>query len=206
MTRLLKNASEDAASADRRVHGIHPSRNTVLLRAMFRKESTVEAFLTRSFLFERARGQMQPMRIVDDGRDKARHQQSAKLHCLYGEPILNIGRTRSSRMYPFACSKVYDLRQYTDRTMWGPFMDDGSGNVDWERMEAILIVLGSNIKHKHLLASRNFRNIWATPFEGSWPGSYLGVPRIKAAPLDLEDPYNVAGTWLRVGVSWPFAL
>jgi hypothetical protein len=79
-------------------------------------------------------------------------------------------------------------------------MDDGSGRVDWERLEAVLIVLGSNIKHKHLLTSRSFRNSWATPFVGSWPRSYMHLPRLRMAPLDYEDPYNVAGTWLRVSI------
>ena len=47
--------------------------------------------------------------------------------------ILQLACRRSSRMYPFACSKVYDLRQYSARTMWGPFLDDCSMRVDWEK-------------------------------------------------------------------------
>jgi hypothetical protein len=156
----------------------------------------VEAFLCRSFLFERARGEMHHMRTLEDN-PKPHHQMSAKLHCLYGKPILKFGRTRSTRTYPFACSKVYDLRQYTQRTMWGPFLDDGTGKVDWEKVEAILIVLGKNIRQKHL-NSRAFSNSWATPFSGSWSGSYMPLPERELAPLDMQDPYGVAGAWLRV--------
>lgn len=47
---------------------------------------------------------------------------SAKLHCLYGDMTLECARTRTRglRVYPYACSKVYDLREFTPRTRWGP--------------------------------------------------------------------------------------
>jgi hypothetical protein len=171
------------------------SRNAKLLERLFRLESNRDAFLARSFIFERARGEVHCIRF--DDKPKVLHMQSAKLHCLYGKPILNCGRTRSSRVYPFACSKVYDLRQYTLRTRWGPFMNDGSDRVDWEKVEAILIVLGNNIRHK-LLNSRPFRDTWESPFSGSWPNSYVPTPGRQLSSLDLEDPYGVSGTWLRV--------
>jgi hypothetical protein len=172
------------------------SRNADLLRSLFTNETNVEAFLSRSSLFERARGPASVLRFAHNAGDY--HQQSAKLHCLSGVPILHGGRTRSSsRMYPLACSKVYDLRQYNDNTLWGPFMDDGSVKVDWEKLEAILIVLGRNIKNKHL-TSRVFSNSWSTPFVGSWSGSYIPTPKKILTSLDERDPYCIAGTWLRV--------
>ena len=189
VTRLLKNASSTGAKIpDSNTHAA--SRNAALLQTLFRDESNIGAFLGRSFIFERARGSS-----IRHLHSNEVHQQSAKLHCLYGTPILQYGRTRSSRTYPFACSVVYDLRNYTDKTKWGPFMDDESGNVDWEKLEAILIVLGSNIKDRGL-RSPAFSSSWSMPFVGSWSGSY--VPRRISTPLDDRDPYGISGIWLRV--------
>jgi hypothetical protein len=105
-------------------------------------------------------------------------------------------------MRPFACSKVYDLRQYTQKTKWGPFMDDDSDRVDWEKVEAIMIVLGANLE---LVGMHNFpicQNYWEVPFAGVWPNSYRALPidrsDTESDPLDLKDPYGVTGTWLRV--------
>lgn len=94
-------------------------RNARLLRQCFARDSARETFLCQSFLFQRARG---PIKNFDQPRQLPTDEQlmSAKLHCLYGNMMLNYGRTRSSRAYPFACSKVYDLREYTPRTRWGP--------------------------------------------------------------------------------------
>ncbi len=124
---------------------------------------------------------------------------AAKLHCLYGMAILKCVRTRSSRMYPFACSKVYDLRQYTDKTRWGPFMNDDSDRIDWEKVEAILLVLRSNIRSKGLDGFPVFANFWSTPFAGTWPNSYVPMPLYRElGSLDMDDPYGVSGTWIRV--------
>jgi hypothetical protein len=104
-------------------------------------------------------------------------------------------------MAPFACSKVYDLRQYTDKTKWGPFMDDDTGRTDWEKVEAIMIVLGSNLKRLGLNAFPICKNFWDTPFAGVWPGSYMALPvleREEAEEDEAEDPYGISGTWLRV--------
>ncbi|KAI8158631.1 hypothetical protein K4K49_004576 [Colletotrichum sp. SAR 10_70] len=194
VNRLLKNASSTGEAQNEA--GTHAaSRNAAFLARAFREEPARLAFLCRSFIFERARSEVRPIRIPE--KPKEAHQQSAKLHCLYGRPILNCGRTRSSRVYPYACSKVYDLRQYTPRTKWGPFMDDDTDRVDWEKVEAILIVLGSNISSQNLTA-KVFSNLWERPFVGSWAGSYVPAPNRGIQDLDLKDPYGVAGTWLRV--------
>lgn len=94
-------------------------RNTRVLRECFANEAVREAFLCQSFLFQRARA---PIKSFEHPKQLPTDEQlmSAKLHCLYGDMVLNYGRTRSSRTYPFACSKVYDLREYTSRTRWGP--------------------------------------------------------------------------------------
>ncbi|PHH75795.1 hypothetical protein CDD82_4283 [Ophiocordyceps australis] len=171
------------------------SRTRGLLAFWFGIHSNQEAFLQRSFLFERVRKEHHcPIRFPD--APKPEHQLSAKLHCLYGQPILNLGRLRSTRTYPFAVSKVYDLRQYTDQTRWGPFMNDSSGRVDWEKMEAILIVLGYNLHVKRI--SKLFSDVWESPFSGSWPRSFLASSQTCASALDARDPYGVTGTWYRV--------
>lgn len=111
-----------------------------------------------------------------------------------------MGEVDDSCVYPFACSKVYDLRQYTDGTKWGPFMNDGSARVDWEKLEAILIVLGYNIQKRRLDTQYTiFANLWDMPFGGTWPNSYLAWPEgVERTPLQLRDPYDVSGTWIRM--------
>ncbi|KAK1466040.1 F-box domain-containing protein [Colletotrichum melonis] len=214
VNRLLQHASPTGETQnDTGTHAV--SRNAAALANFFRDEPARVAFLCRSHIFDRARGDVarptssrrrqsssssasssSSSRLADPTADDI-HQQSAKLHCLYGRPIFNFGRTRSSRVYPYAACKVYDMRQYTTRTKWGPFRDDDSGRVDWEKMEAIMIVLGSNIRSQRLTA-KVFSNLWEKPFAGSWSGSYVPSPGRGIRDLDLEDPYGVAGTWLRV--------
>lgn len=189
--------------------------NTNILRDCFSSPSTIEAFLCQSFLFQRARAPVKSFASPKQPPDK-RRQMSAKLHCLYGVPILSYGRTRGSKTYPFACSKVYDIREYTTRTRWGPFMDEGPGpigsegnrdgqdgvpedRVDWEKVEAIMIVLWFNMTSKGLDQLPVFQQFWGVPFAGCWPNSYIPLPaNRRVTDLELEDPYDVTGTWVRV--------
>ena len=202
MTRLLKKASSAGYTVN--YSNTHfASRNASLLKKLFRDDINREAFLQQSFLFERVRNEhFRPVRHFKVPR--ADHQMSAKLHCLYGRPILQIGRLRSERTYPFACSKVYDLRQYTELTEWGPFMNDNTDRVDWEKMEAILIVLGHNISSSRFV-SKIFSDIWDSPFSGSWPSSFSSSPKMEDSlsedrdlSLEERDPYGVTGLWYRV--------
>ncbi|KAL2753791.1 hypothetical protein ACRALDRAFT_2078754, partial [Sodiomyces alcalophilus JCM 7366] len=194
VTRLLRNASPAGGPAAPRMPTYSSSRNASLLARIFRDDNARTAFFTRSFVFRRSRGD------ADFGFAEANvavEQASAHMHCLWGRPILNSGRTRRTRMHPFAVSKVYDLREYTTRTRWGPFMDDGSDRVDWEKMEAIMLVLGSNI-HRVQANSPAFIGMWDSPFAGSWAGSWMPTPERKLSDLDLRDPYGISGTWMRV--------
>lgn len=194
ITRLLKQASPTGVRVASSNH--RPSRNAELLTKLLQDETTREAFLQRSFLFERVRREhLRPIRFP--AHRIAEHQRSAKLHCLYGRPILNAGRLRSNRTYPFACSSVYDLRQYTEENCWGPFMNDGSGEVDWEKVEAVFVVLGHNIGTKRSVLNV-FSDIWDNPFSGSWPGSFVSNDLAGKSELDLQDPYGLTGTWYRV--------
>lgn len=131
-TRLLKNSATKGKRTSLSV--TYPaSENAEVLRDLFESNVNKDAFLSQSFLFQRARAPPKRSTFTKHPPNEL-EQQSAKLHCLYGKPMLNYGRTRSSRMYPFACSKVYDIREYTNRTKWGPFMDDDTDRVDWEKM------------------------------------------------------------------------
>ncbi|EMT60384.1 hypothetical protein FOC4_g10011653 [Fusarium odoratissimum] len=197
VTRLLKNASpsHDEAINLSKTHA--PSRNVAHLQSLFSRDDTAEAFLQGSSLFNRLR--RQPTRdsisaptSCDDGY-RTLQQQSAHLHCLYSRPILNVGRLRSMKTYPYACSKVYDLRQFTQNTGWGPFKDDGTFNVDWEKVEAILIVLGHNIGARRQIA-RIFAEVWDSPFSGSFQNSFMAPPPRDITSLEARDPYGVTGT------------
>jgi hypothetical protein len=137
--------------------------------------------------------------------DTLEHRQlSAKLHCLFGIPSSNTGR-RVLSTHPFARSRVYDLRNYTDKTKWGPFQDDGSMKVDWEMVESLMVILGYNSGLCCRRFQPKFSPPWSDVLEGvvperakmapEYPMKLLYEPDI---PLVLKDPYNVSGVWSRV--------
>ncbi|KAK1779090.1 hypothetical protein QBC45DRAFT_466177 [Copromyces sp. CBS 386.78] len=104
------------------------------------------------------------------------------------------------KLYPYAVSKVYDLREYTNKTHWGPFRADGSGKVDWEKMEAILFVLRTNIKLKELDRIPMVGNVWNTPFAGCWEGSLCELPRTSRdgngqGPMGVGSGYGGGVLW-----------
>jgi hypothetical protein len=187
---LLQNTSSEAR---------HPF-NVSFLAELFQRPANIDSLLSTSSLYERARR--------DVGRPtttQTERQLSAKLHCLYGVPILYPKRTRCKPVYPYATSKVYDLRQYTEKTFWGPFQDDGSQDVDWEKAEAIMLVLGHNLQIFSERTNGILEPIWTKPFSGATPDSYVSppLPALEGlpVPLDLKEPYNITGTWMRVSRS-----
>ena len=144
-------------------------------------------------------------------------QLSAKLHCLFG---LSIGTVRKScessppryslrhdtaDVHPYARSRVYDLRQHTENgTFWGPFLDDGLQTVDWEKLEAIMIILDYNLRQS-IEVHREYEGIvelQESPWIGATPHSFVSPPQSApmepTIPLEAQDPYNVTGTWMRV--------
>lgn len=175
------------------------SLNKAELSSILDAPQNLDAFMYRSSLYARAGTDSQKQ--ADDEEDR---QLSAKIHCLYGIPSNTAGR-RALSTHPYARSRVYDLRNYTDNTRWGPFRDDGSMRVDWETLESIMVVLGynSNTCCRRFLA--RFRPPWSEPFEGvikersrvlpDYPSSLPNEPEI---PLALKDPYNVSGIWSRI--------
>jgi len=155
------------------------------------------------------------VRSVDPAIIRQR-QLSAKLHCLYGVPINHVRRSSASGtryalrsdtapLHPYARSMVYDLRQHTDNTLWGPYMEEEYLQVNWEKMESIIIILHHNITEfakTHDLKDKKVIPSWDKPFEGASPYSYVSAPisvlMEPSIPLEAKDPYNVTGTWMRV--------
>lgn len=157
--------------------------------------------MCRSSLYARAGTDQQKPAPDEESR-----QLSAKLHCLFGIPSSSSLGRRVLGTYPYARSRVYDLRNYTDATKWGPYRDEGSMRVDWEMVESLMIILGYNSG----LCCRRF----VPRFEPPWNEVLEGVvPEMRAVrveeyparlvyepevPLRLRDPFGVEGVWARV--------
>ena len=157
------------------------------------------------------------LRFKKEGSEMRVRQLSAKLHVLYGIPIQyardfsgNCPRydlrselkARSTHLY--ARSLVYDLRRFTEGTLFGPFLDDHSQDADWEKLEAIMIVLSYNI-NKYVETYDPDETVvprWNKPFAGATPRSFVSppfeIPKEPKLPLAARDPYNITGTWMRV--------
>ena len=107
---------------------------------------------------------------------------------------------------------VYDLRNYKAANFWGPYQDTGDAKVDWEKMEAVMILLGFNLQMFRRHAHKCFtKHLGIKPFEGATPNSYVDMglspyrkrPVLAVPTLDHEiprspvastmnDPYNVS--------------
>ncbi|OJD34844.1 f-box domain-containing protein [Diplodia corticola] len=151
------------------------------LRRHFGESSTTNraAILSGSSLYHRAGSEVQ--KPFDDECDR---QMSAKLAVLHGVPMELSDRRQTKPVHSYARSRVYDLRRYTDETLWGPFMDDGSQRVDWENLESLLIVLSWNINRFCERAYGRFRPLWNVPFTGVPTNSF----RSKAPYRFADDP------------------
>jgi hypothetical protein len=174
------------------------SKNVALLTKLFNDRTNQEAFFCQSTLWSRARvGAGAPPTTSFGDR-----QASAHLHCLYGVPIVLPRRTVFSSSYPYACSIVYDLRNYTEDNLWGPFQEDCNASVDWERIEAVMLVLGYNLLMFTESTWGIFKPLWTVPFNGVSPNSFLPAPLprngLPALPANALDPYNVTGSYMRV--------
>lgn len=93
-------------------------------------------------------------------------------------PAMNTRQqTEDVPVHMVARGKVYDLSEYTANSLWGPFMGDGSHKVDWEKMEAIMAVLGFNLSRFTERSDGRFPYVWDSPWEGATPGSFVSPPR-----------------------------
>lgn len=192
---------------------IESSRNIAFLSQHFSDRSNIDTFLCSSSLFDRAGTESQQA-----GSTEEEQQCSAKLHVLYGVPI-DPCRTRSRATHPYARSRVYDLRRYTEKNQWGPFTDDGEMRVDWERLESVMIVLGYNLRLFSERTNGRFDPLIDRPWLGVTPNSFTSTPVRKNEDninetkhdspmetdidgsqllLEAQDPYGITGTWMRV--------
>jgi hypothetical protein len=163
----------------------------------FKRPQNLDAVLYRSSLYKRAGTESQ--QAAEEEEDQ---QLSAKLHCLHGMALGALGR-RSLSTHPYARSRVYDLRNYNDKTKWGPYRDDGSLKVDWEMLESIMIDLGYNSDICCPRFMPRFKPVWSDPFGGvirdSVRADYpINLVKELELPVDLRDPYNISGIWHRV--------
>ncbi|KAJ2905486.1 F-box domain Skp2-like protein [Zalerion maritima] len=165
-------------------------------------KDNLDLFMCNSSLFQH----MLVDRAVDrpDDDELQSRQRSAKLHALYGCPIRMYHHRaqeapvrRKLRVYPHACAKVYDMRNYTEHNHWGPFKNDGSLTVNWEMIEAVLVTLAENIE-KRGFNTYPANVFWRVPFGGSFPYSYVGAKTKNPFPGNLQDPYGVTGTYSRI--------
>ncbi|KAK4617535.1 hypothetical protein CLAFUR4_12648 [Fulvia fulva] len=216
------------------------SRNVELLREKFADTDNVDAFLCASSLFARAGSDDQePADTLELRQASAKLHclYGVPIDVLPSRSFFSIMRndagiirtptagpsaaalsTRSQARplltHTFARSKVYDLREYTEHTLWGPFMNDGRQRVDWEKVEAVMIVLGFNLRKFTDRSEGRFPMVWKDTWSGASPNSYKSLPRMAGAvkepddemykirelalALDAQDPYGVSGSWMRV--------
>jgi hypothetical protein len=190
------------------------TKNSLFLRELFTtNDSNISAFLCKSSLFASTR-----LPTDTPASSQALRQLSAKLHVFSGmevEPpcFYNSGTiaTRSTlegvqQVHPYARSRVYDLRRYQRTNHWGPFLNDGSSAVDWEKVQSIMLIIlyntrmyaergGSDFSPPHI-GPAGFRarrlprspssrrrafsgpsaSIFDTPFYGLAPNSYISQP------------------------------
>ncbi|OAF99892.1 uncharacterized protein CC84DRAFT_1190723 [Paraphaeosphaeria sporulosa] len=174
------------------------------LTKLFSNPQNADMFMHRSSLYRRA-----GMETQSQAQSLETRQQSARLHSIYGIPKDSTGR-RTLSTHPFARSRVYDLRNYSKRSRWGPFRNDGSMRVDWELVESIMVVLGYN----NGICSRRYMDRfvlpWSAPFANIFQDRFAHLPftdlqpplpsltKEPSLPLDFQDPYNVSGIWARI--------
>lgn len=212
---LLKTATVKTAT---------PSRNVEYLSELFSSKAdcppgeSTHVLLTSSSLYD-VWTEDCARRLSVPTMTEAARQASAQLHCLFGRRDDGL----SADVRAKARSRVYDLRNFTQYgTFWGPFMDDGSTAVDWEKLEAIMIVLDCNLRHfishpAHARVSAELSLHLDEPFWGTTVNSFVSPPPPPSPPdcskgerkdsiLELRpdlaalDPFNVTGTWHRIVV------
>ena len=92
-------------------------------------------------------------------------------------------------VHPWARSRVYDLRRYNQRNMWGPFMEDGSQRIDWEKVQAIMIILAFN--HRMYTEKR-----------GPIGTDFLGLPTSPSRAAGAGGSKNVSSTRTHLLKPW----
>jgi len=88
---------------------------------------------------------------------------------------------------------VYDLRNYSTDTHWGPFIHAG-GRVNWTHVNAVVTVIAMNL--------RDFGVFWPDEFQPHAIVQGLEACRPHSAPGTLKRPpldwAGVEGQWMRI--------
>ena len=171
--------------------------NTAWLRRMFvHDESNISSFLCRSSLFRGARlGSNTPASTT------ALRQMSAKLQVFSGLDV-EADCSRMDRplgdvqlVHSYARARVYDLRRYKQANHWGPFTDDGTSAIDWEKVQAIMLDLCFNIRMYKTRRARPESTRYYSPARrgdlGIGPG-FWDKPFWGLAPNSCEYSYRAS--------------
>lgn len=206
MIKYLEAAASDDEGRSSNVGILHSTFYCSVNREIFLRHSST---WLRAGVYKRGRLECELRSIVKDPHGA---MMSAKVHCLFGAPSHRTwDKEATEDMYPFAASKVYDFRNYLRANLWGPFKDDGSIEVDWEKVEAVMLVLGHTFRQRKRPLLAAWSN-WTEPFHGAFANSYVPHPELRGRllpstcpkcipapmPAYLEDPYGISGAWLRV--------
>ncbi|PBP23681.1 F-box [Diplocarpon rosae] len=186
--------------------------NFAFLRTYFTPPSTdqklrnLDAFVSLSSTFTRALKPPHSWKQHPSPSSDIR-QASAKLHVLYGKALLEPASPKYHLPYPYAVSMVYDLRNFTEETLWGPYLADGQASVDWEKLEAAMLVLAHNIQQFNQRVGEEIANsVTTSAWEGANPKSFKNMHLVGWEEADgeeerdslPEDPFGIEGTWMRV--------
>jgi hypothetical protein len=158
------------------------SKNLEFLRSQFddsksRCRTNASVFIHSSTLYSQSPRRRRKPSVV------ARSQSVAHLHCLHGirsTPIMNLQQdshmeATSLNAHSMARAHVYDLANYCQENKWGPFKNDGSLHIDWEKVEAIMIDLAYNLHLYDTQTSPLRSDLRCEPFDGVQPQSYESV-------------------------------
>lgn len=179
---------------------VNPTRNIQFLGDHFHhdsRRSNASTLLRQSSLFRRC-----GLPFDEAASSVYLRQLSARLH-VYSSLSLEMRPSElldvdgALEIHPYARSRVYDLRRYRATNFWGPFMDDGSGRIDWEKVQSIFIVLGYGLRMINERSGRNmFPNFGLGADDNMWCGlaanSYNSVK--KADRSRDEDTRSTAAT------------
>ncbi|EJD04228.1 uncharacterized protein FOMMEDRAFT_121835 [Fomitiporia mediterranea MF3/22] len=130
-----------------------------------------------------------------DGREwtSEEEQRIAELWSLIGwrDSVLSRDAEDLLQVRNSARAFVYDMRNYMRENHWGPFMADKSSCVNWKHVEAIIVVIYSNLM--------DLGGLWPD----TRPPAHLDAIRAYSAPTsnshtrDPRDWAGIEGTWRR---------
>ncbi|CZS93906.1 uncharacterized protein RAG0_03960 [Rhynchosporium agropyri] len=181
VTHLLRTASDASHSKNLSLLKIHTTSSqdaTIMLEALLTQSKTcirADPICSDSLLNSGA-SWMSPSGC----------QASARLHVLHGKPFLMEGDRLARTPFPYASSMVFDLRNYTEENLWGPYIDR-LATADWEKLEAIMVVLCHHAEDINDRIDRRMFPKGIMPEEG-WEGAHpYSYKSVNLRGLDYDD-------------------